>query len=67
MVAPSYRVLLFIAGVVGSLLLVREDISKSMYFDENALQAGLVRREYKDPTDELSSLVTQLQTAGRRE
>ena len=57
--------LLFFAGVVVSLLLVRADLSKGMYFDENALLAGLVKTEYKD-TD-LTSLATQLEATGRRE
>lgn len=65
--AQLNRVLLFFAGVVVSLLLVRADISKDMYFDENALLAGLVRTEYKDTASDLSSLATQLEATGRRE
>ena len=44
-------------------MLVREDINRGMYFDENALMAGLVRREYGD-MDDISSLVRHLELAG---
>ena len=47
-------------------MLVREDINRGMYFDENALMAGLVRREYGD-MDDISSLVRHLELAGETE
>lgn len=55
------------AGVVTSLVLVRDDVSKGMYFDENALLAGLVKREYGDSNEDISSLVRQLESAGETE
>ena len=53
--------------MIASLMLVREDISRRMYFDENALMAGLVKREYGD-RDDISSLVYHLdELAGETE
>ena len=45
-----YRCLLFIVGVVYLLALPKRDLSHKAFFDENALLAGVVRREFSDPT-----------------
>ena len=43
-----FRLLLYVVGLVLLCFLPNEDYSRRMFFDENALMAGLVRREFAD-------------------
>ncbi len=47
-----FRFLLYMLGIIYMFLLPNENFNLRNFFDENALMAGLVRREYAD----LSSL-----------
>jgi len=56
------RFLLYVAGIVYMFLLPHENFNLRSYFDENALMAGLVRREYAD----LSSLAQYSKVMSQR-
>ncbi len=43
------RCILFLVGIVYLISLPRRDLSHKAFFDENALLAGVVRREFADP------------------
>lgn len=45
---PPHSLLLFTAGVAGLCLLPSEELMRKAFFDENALMAGQVTREFKD-------------------
>ena len=54
-----HRVLLFLCGLVHLGLLPRDDFNHRSFIDENALMAGLVRREFSD-SQSISDYAEQL-------
>ena len=46
---PSlFRCLLYVVGVVFLVMLSKDSFNRKNFFDENALMAGLVKREFTD-------------------
>ena len=45
-----FSCILYLAGLVYLVMLPHESLNRSNFFDENALMAGLVKREFTDLT-----------------
>jgi hypothetical protein len=57
---------LYVAGVVFLAMLPNSNFNRKNFFDENALMAGLVKREFMD-TKSISGFVSQLKTVASNE